>query len=287
MIHLRTAWRHIRRSPYQSMTAILSMSVTFFVAAVFILSALASQIILSNLERKPQITAFFSDYKSEESIQKLDEKVKETGKVENTVYVSKEEAFNIYKEQYKNDPLLLEMVSADILPSSLEISAKDPRDLEDLAKILNTEDGVEDVVYQKDLVESLISWTQAIRVAGIALVSVLGLQSVLVLWMVIGMKIALKSVEIEVVRLLGGTNWYIRWPFLLEGGLYGLIASFIAWCVSYILILYSTPILAGFLSGFNIVPVPAFFMFMLLGVMLTVGFAIGAFGSLFALFRYL
>ena len=101
------------------------------------------------------------------------------------------------------------------------------------------------------------------------------------------MKIALKSVEIEVVRLLGGTNWYIRWPFLLEGGLYGLIASFIAWCVSYILILYSTPILAGFLSGFNIVPVPAFFMFMLLGVMLTVGFAIGAFGSLFALFRYL
>ena len=168
--------------------------------------------------------------------------------MENTVYVSKEEAFNIYKEQYKNDPLLLEMVSADILPSSLEISAKDPRDLEDLAKILNTEDGVEDVVYQKDLVESLISWTQAIRVAGIALVSVLGLQSVLVLWMVIGMKIALKSVEIEVVRLLGGTNWYIRWPFLLEGGLYGLIASFIAWCVSYILILYSTPILARFLS---------------------------------------
>lgn len=287
MIHLKTAWKHIRRSPYQSLAAILSMSLTFFVATIFVLTALASQTILANFEKKPQITAFFSDHKSKDSIEKLDAKLKETGKVEKTVFISKEEAFNIYKEQNKKDPLLLEMVSAEILPASLEISAKDPKDLEDLAKILQNEDGVEDVIYQKDLVESLISWTKAIRVAGTALVSVLGLVSILVLWTVISMKIALKSTEIEIIRLLGGTNWYIRWPFIFEGGFYGLFASLAAWTSAYLLILYSTPVLANFLSGFNLVPVSPLFMLVLLGVMLLSGFLVGAFGSFLALIRYL
>lgn len=285
--YLKTAWKHIRRSPYQSMAAILSMSLTFFAAGIFFLTALGAQIILSDFEKKPQITAFFSDYKSEESIRKLDEKLKETGKVEKTVYISKEDAFNIYKEQNKNDPLLLEMVSADILPASLEISPKDPKDLEELAQILQNEEGVEDVVYQKDVVESLISWTQAIRTGGLILVSVLGLVSLLVLWTVISMKIALKREEIEIIKLLGGTNWYIRWPFIFEGGFYGIFASFVSWGAVYTFLLYSTPFLASFLSGFNLLPVSPVFMLALLAGMLFLGFVIGAFGSFLALLRYL
>ncbi len=287
MLHLKTAWTHIRRSPYQSAAAILTMSLTFFVASVFFLTAMGFQTVLKEFEKQPQITAFFSDAKSEEDIRFLDEKLKSTGKVENTVYVSKEEAFTIYQEQNKNDPLLLEMVTADILPASLEVSAVDPSDLQELAAIIDQEEGVEDVIYQKDVIDTLVAWTRGIRIVGVGLVSILLLVSLLVLLTVISMKIALKREEIEILRLLGATGWYIRWPFVLEGALYGLIASFFAWGASYASVLWATPYLHSFISNIPAFSFTPLFMLGLLGGMLGLGFLLGAVGSMMAIGRYL
>lgn len=287
MLHLKTAWTHIRRSPYQSAAAILTMSLTFFVAAIFFLTAMGFQKVLKEFEKQPQITAFFTDNKSEESMRLLDEKLKATGKVEKTVYVSKQEAFRIYQEQNKNDPLLLEMVTPEILPASLEVSAMNPSDLQDLASIIDKEEGVEDIIYQKDVIDTLVAWTKGIRIVGISLVSILLLVSLLVLLTVISMKIALKREEIEILRLLGATGGYIRWPFILEGGLYGLIASLVAWGAAYASILWATPYLHSFISNIPAFSLDPLFMLTMLGAMLSFGFLLGAIGSMMAIGRYL
>jgi cell division transport system permease protein len=287
MHHVKMAWTHIRRSPYQSAAAILTMTLTFFVAAVFFLSAMGFQTVLKEFEKQPQITAFFADNKSEEEIRKLDEALKATGKVEKTVYVSKDEAFKIYQEQNKDDPLLLEMVTADILPASLEISAIDPNDLGGLAQIVDEEEGVEDVIYQKDVIETLLAWTNGVRIVGIGLVSILLLVSLLVLLTVISMKIALKREEIEILRLLGATGWYIRWPFVFEGGIYGFIASLFAWGASYGALLWVTPYLHSFIAGVGAFSFAPLLMVLILGVMVVGGFLLGAIGSLLAINRYL
>ncbi|MBI4129860.1 FtsX-like permease family protein [Candidatus Roizmanbacteria bacterium] len=286
-MHLRTAWNHIRRSPYQACAAILTMALTFFVAAVFFLAAIGIQTILADFEKQPQITAFFSDIKSEEDIRLLDEKLKGTGTVEKTVYISKEDALRIYQEQNKDDPLLLEMVTADILPASLEISATDPKHLEGLAAILEQEPGVEDVIYQKDVVDRLIAWTQVARTIGLVLVLVLATVSLLVLLTVISMKIALKREEIEILRLLGATNWYIRWPFLLEGGIYGVIAATLAWGASFMAVWYSLPFIKSFLTGIVFTGLSPLLILTLLGGLVAGGFLLGVIGSFFALVRYL
>ena len=78
--HLRTTWHHIRRSPYQAAAAVFSMTLMFFVAAVFLLAAFGVQMILHSFEQQPQITAFFSDIVTEEEIRQLDEKLKGTRK---------------------------------------------------------------------------------------------------------------------------------------------------------------------------------------------------------------
>jgi cell division transport system permease protein len=287
MLALKTAWTHIRRSPYQSAAAVSTMSLTFFVAAMFFLAAVGFQSVLTEFEKQPQITAFFADSKSEEEIRLLDEKLKTTGKVDKTVYVSKQDAYKIYQEQNKNDPLLLEMVTADILPASLEISAKDPSDLQQLATIVNEEQGIEDVIYQKEVIDTLISWTRGIRLVGVGLVSILLLVSLLVLLTVISMKIALKRKEIEILILLGATGWYIRWPFILEGGIYGLIASFLAWGASYASLLWVGPYLQSFIAGISAFSFSPLFMITLLGGMILLGFLLGALGSLMAIGRYL
>lgn len=283
----KTTWQHIRRSPYQVLAAVGIMTLTLFVSSIFFLTAAGSAAILSYFESKPQITAFFTDEKSKEEIANLEEKLKSTGQVLEIKYVSKEEALAIYREQNKGDPLLLEMVTANILPASLEVSAKDAKYLADLAKILQGEPGVQEVIYQKDVVDALVAWTSAIRKIGIILVGFLTIVSLFVILTVIGMKIALKKEEIEILKLIGASNWYIRLPFLLEGAFYGVIGGLISWIVSLVLLLYATPYLSSFLAGIPILPVSPIFMLALLSGLVLVGAGVGVGGSLLSVWRYL
>src|SRR3989344_1701091 len=120
----RNTWKHIRRSPYQAFAAISVMTLTFLVGGLFVLLSIGSSVVLNYFEQKPQITVFFTDEKKETDIVALEDKLKQNKKVAAVKYISKDEALEIYKQQFQKDPLLLEMVSADILPASLEVSAE-------------------------------------------------------------------------------------------------------------------------------------------------------------------
>ena len=293
---LSTVGKHIRRSPYQSFAAILTMFVTFLLTGVFFLATLSSVFILQYFESKPQITVFFSDKATREEALSLQKSLEATGKTTTITYVSKDDALALYKEQNKNDPLLLEMVTADILPASLEVSAKEPKLLQDLEQVIGTANGVEEVVYQKDVVNSLIAWTYAIRLIGGGLALLLAIDSLLVIMTIINMKIALKREEMEILKLVGASSWYIRMPFIIEGGLYGVIGATLAWFTITVVVLWIQPMLLTFLG---IIPSinalladPSSTLFILsivgfLGLLSLIGFFLGAIGSLVATGRYL
>lgn len=283
----KVAWQHIRRSPYQALAAVSVMTLTFFIATIFIMVAAGSQAILQWFETRPQVTAFFKDEAKMEQVEGLKTKLKATDKVAEMKYVSKEEALAIYREQNKDDPLLLEMVTANILPASLEVAAKDIKYLGEIAQILKDEPIVEEVIFQEDVISSLTAWTSALRKAGAVLMIVLGLISFLIVLIIIGMKVSAKKEEIEILRLIGASSWYVRAPFLLEGIIYGAVGAVVAWIISYILLLYSTPFLVSFLSGIPLLPVSPIFMLLVLSILVLSGAIIGALGSLLAVRRYL
>lgn len=272
------------------------MFITFLLCGLFLLTTGVSFAILQYFESKPQLTVFFLEKAGKPEADVLTATLNATGKVASTKFVSKEEALTIYKEQNKNDPLLLEMVTADILPASLEVTAKDPRFLAELEPVIKQADGVEEVIFQKDVVDALLSWTNAIRYAGGVLAVLLGIDSLLIIMTVIGMKIALKKEEIDILKLIGASPWYIRKPFVVEGGLYGLVGSFGAWLIimSMILIFRSSlvsflgsipviqTILGNMLSTTSLMVTSGFFLAMLLS-----GFLLGAVGSLVSLGRYI
>lgn len=287
MRHFKIAWRHIRRSPYQALAAILVMTLTFFLASVFLLTTFGFQAVLQFFETRPQVSAFFKDDVKVSQVEVLKTKLQETGKVSRMKYISKEEALAIYKEQIKNDPLLLEMVTASILPASLEVSTNDLANLKEIAQLLKEEKGVEDVIYQEDVVTALSNWTSGLRIFGAGLISFLTLTSLLIILVVIGMKIALRKEEIEISRLVGASSWYIRAPFVLEGVFYGLIGALFGWIVSYLLLLYATPFLTSFLAGIPLLPVAPIEMAMLLFALMGGGIVLGISGSLLAIGRYL
>lgn len=285
--HLRTAWTHVRRSPYQALAAIGIMMLTFFLASVTVFVAAGSQTLLRYFETRPQVTAFFKDEVKMEQVDNLKEKLNQTGKVKQIKYVSKEEALAIYREQNKADPLLLEMVTANILPASLEVSTTDISYLGEVAQILRQEPEVEEVIFQEDVVKALKSWTDTLRKIGAALIAFLGLVSFLIVLIIIGMKVALRKDEIEILQLIGATNWHIRTPFIFEGIFYGAMGAVLGWGLAFLLFLYSTPFLVEFLAGTPLLPVPLLFMFGVLGGEILVGVLIGSLGSLLAVKRYL
>lgn len=293
---LSTTWTHIRRSPYQAFAAITTMFLTFLLVGIFSLATVSSALILRYFESKPQITVFFTDAVLENDARELENTLKATGKTASIRYVSKEEALGLYQEQNKDDPLLLEMVTADILPASLEVSAVDPSHLSELEPILTSTQGVDEVVYQRDVVDALLVWTKAIRIVGGSLAALLALNSLLIVMTVISMKIALKREEIDVFKLVGASSWYIRLPFIIEGGLYGAFGSTLAWFIISILLIWFRLPLISFLGGigpFQMLlsdPLSSSFLLFLAGfwgVLFLSGFILGMVGGLVALARYL
>jgi cell division transport system permease protein len=291
-----SVWTHIRRTPYQSLAAVLTMFLTFLLTGIFAVTTLASFAILKYFESKPQLTVFFAEKAEKADADNLKATLEATEKVLSVKYVSKEDALAIYKEQNKNDPLLLEMVTADILPASLEVTAVDPRYLSELEPVIKKAIGVEEVIFQKDVVDALLSWTSAIRTIGGVLAILLAIDSLLIIMTVISMKIALKKEEIDILKLIGASPWFIRMPFIIEAGLYGVVGAFVAWLIIINLILVLRTQLLGFLGMIPVIqmllsnpssPVSLLSICGFLLVLIALGFFLGALGSLITLNRYI
>lgn len=283
----KTTMQHIRRSPYQSMAAVFIMVLTFLSITVFAFIVFGSSTVISFFESKPQVTAFFKDTTTQQNVDSLRNQLEQTGMISTTKYISKDQALAIYKAQNKNDPLLLDLVTADILPASLEISTTKIEDLGTVSQILQKSPYVQQVVYQKDIVSTLARWTNAIRVIGVILIIILTVVSIFIMMTVIGFKVSQKREEIEIMKLLSATNWYIRLPFMLEGILYGAAGTVLGWVIATGGLLYFAPYLESFLRGIPIFPVSPFFLVGLLLGELVLAVLLGILASSLAVLRYL
>lgn len=282
----QTVLKHIRRSPYQSIAAVLMTSITFFIVSIFVLVALGAHLMLNYFESRPQVTAFFLDSAGSAEVDSLRRKIEGAVTVEKIIYLTKDDALEIYRAQNDNNPLLLEMVTADILPASLEVSAKNVESLEAIASIMQQDPSVEEVVFQKDVIDTLRKWVSGIRLAGIALSSLLILASLTTIVMILGLKFTARKVEINTLSLLGATPWYIRGPFVVEGIIYASFGAVVGWGLSYLTLLYLTPNIIGFLQEIVILPVPTWIMLSILGGEVLLATSIGALASLIATRRY-
>lgn len=284
---IKTAWTNIKRSPYQTLAATTIMMLTFLALTIFAFLIIGSSQVINYFESKPQVTVFFKEEAQQENIDALKSDLEEDSKVSEIKYISKKEALEIYREQNKNDPLLLELVTEDILPASFEISAVNLEDLEGISEALKDSPYVDEVVFQRDVVSTLTSWTNAVRRIGAVVIVILAIVSVFIMATIIGFKISRKREEIEIMRLLSATKWYVRWPFIYEGIFYGLIGALVGWLIASAGLLYATPYLKSFLGSIPLLPVSPVFLAMLLGIELVVAILLGAYASFLAVFRYL
>ncbi|MBD3279755.1 MAG: FtsX-like permease family protein [Candidatus Pacebacteria bacterium] len=279
---LNNALINIRRSPYQSLLAVFVITITFFVGYSFSLALLGANQVLEFFETSPQVIGFFKLNAKAQEIDQLRQTMQQKPYVKDVKTITKQEALTIYQQSNKDNPLLLELVTADILPASIELSATKIDALEQIKNDLNQDNNIEEAVYQKDIIDDLYQWSQSIRIIGLTSTAVLAAISFLVMMIIIGMKMVHKKRAISIMKIIGASSGYIVSPFLLEGIIYGILGSLIGFLGMYLLLLYLTPMIRDFVGNIITLPVPAEVLGLQLAIGTLVGIVLGSLASLLA-----
>ena len=283
---------NIKREKLMALTNVVVMTVTFLILGIFISLVFLTQTAIKHLEEQAQVTIFFKDDFLEQNILDLKKKIESDKRVAAVDYVSKNDALKIFMEINKSEPILLESISANILPASLEIKAKNISTLKNLAEEYSKTDGVEEIKYFKDVIDKFSYMTKIIYVAGSSLLAVFLIVSFSVILITIRLTIQSKGTELEILKLVGATDSYVKTPLIYQGVFFGLISAIISSFILFLLfsvlqfsgILFPTAFLPNFFGiklGFLIFP------FLLTAILTLAGFALGYLGSITAVKKYL
>ena len=299
-IHTRTAVDAIKRSPFQAVSAIFVLALTFFVATTVTILVYASNKSLIFFETRPQIIAFLNNDANDVAVSALQNKLISDTRLKDVKYVAKEEALEIYKKATEDNPLLAELVSPSIFPASLEFSVTDLKLAEVVIDEVKKEAVVEQVGFTAniggekslgDVVNRLKAVSYYVRVGGIVFVGALALTSFLVLLVIISMRMTSRKSEIEILSLIGATPSFVRSPIIIEAVIYSLVGVLTGWVTSFILWLYVSPSLLSYFGQIPVLPkdpITFFLLFaMILGIEIVVGITIAFTGSLVAVKRSL
>jgi cell division transport system permease protein len=296
---MKDAFISIRRTPYQSLASFLVLFLTTYLSICLLTVILFLYGYLNYTETQPQVVVYFQSKVAEADIFKVRDTMMNSNKVLSIKYVSKAEAFKIYKDSNKNNPLLLEMTPSDILPPSLEIKAKSPEFITEILTFVKAQPGVDEVQFQKDLVDRLLVVTSNVRKAAIIFFLYLMVTAVIVLMTITTFKIAMKREEIEILRLLGASNMFIKKPILTEGLILGFFAGVASMTMFSLGIFLTSGALTTWLSGvtslqlklfsleFPIWPFNWMFFTLILTCNLIFAIGISSFASFIASDRYL
>jgi len=236
---IRTAWYGFTRNGWLSFVATFMMMQTLLLITIFIsLNVVVNQAIQSVNDRI-DVAIFFKEYIPQSDVLAFKDKINSINGVKNIIFISQEQALKSYIAQNQDNQELLNVIGDDssFLPSSLEIKVTDPYLIESIVEKVKTMDieGLisetslkknQNVIDQLRKINKLVSW------ANISLSFIFIIIALLIIFNTIRITIFTRREEIEIMQLVGATDWYIRWPFIIEGMIYGVVGAVLAFIVT-------------------------------------------------------
>ena len=290
--HFDSAKKHIRRAPYQALSAVLIMTITFFVATVLAL--------LAYYETSPKIITFLKNEASQEEISQLQRELQGDSRIKDVEYVTKEQALEIFKKASSDRPLVTELVSPKIFPASLEFSVVDLKFAQEVINEIKVKSMVDRVSFTASLgdsknidlvIERLKNISNYVRIGGTIILSFLITSSLLILLVILGMRVSSRRDEIDILQLIGATPGFVRVPFIFEGVFYAITGAFIGWLLGSLIIIYSMPSIRSYFQEVPFLPVNLSELGILMGAVfgleLLLALILGFLGSFVAIKRYL
>jgi cell division transport system permease protein len=224
---------NFRRNIWLAGASTLIMTITLIILSVLCLLFVITNSSVKSIQERVDISAYFKNGLAESQILVVRDQLQQDSRIETVRYVSADEALAEFKTNHQNDPLLLESVNElneNPLPATLQIKAKDLADYPAIADELNSsqyQSAIEKVNFEDNrvLIDRLNNLLKFIVTIGIILIAIFSAIAVLVIFNTITLTIYNRREEVEIMRLVGATNWYIRGPFLIEALVYSLLAT--------------------------------------------------------------
>lgn len=224
------------RNGWMSFASASSIAISLFILGVFVLLALNVNNLADQVESEVEIRVHLEVNTSPEQVQTMQNRIGSISEVNRVTFVSKEEGLEMMKEKFGEDGReLLEGYEGDEnpLPDSFTVKVDDPTNVAEVAEqIKQLDEGRETPVifrvsYGEGYVETLFAITSAVRNVGLVLVVGLAFTAMFLISNTIKLTILARRREIAIMKLVGATNNFIRWPFFIEGALLGIVGSII------------------------------------------------------------
>ena len=290
--HVKQMWRNVTLSPVTSMVSVITIMISLTLLASFFLILENVRDSLVQQQSQIKIIGFLKDQTSESSVHRLTEAMKQTPGVEAVTFRSKEEALKSFREALGSDAGLLDgLGSENPLPASIEIQLSARAQVQTLAPQLEAKllelGGVDRVQYNRAVATRLADLLRTFRMAGGIGIVVVLLITAFVIANTIKLALYAHRVEIEIMRLVGATDSFVRAPYLLEGLCGGALGGVIALVVVYFFfslfqeIIHRSDLLSQFVPHFSFLGLGT------CGLVLVIGAGVGYFGSFAALQRFM
>jgi len=287
---LKQALKNLWRNRLMSIASISSVTATLLILGIiFALILNINSIAQSAKDKFDSIQAYLVDELPAEEIDSIMKKIEAIEGVSEVKYESKSDALTKMKSQWEDNGYLLDGLEENPLPSSVIIYLDDIYYAQNVLERIQNINGIEEVKSYQDIVERLLSITEAIRKAGVVIIFVLIAISTFIIHNTIKLTVNSRNREINIMKYVGATNWFIRWPFLIEGTLLGFIGAMIS--TGFIKLMYDYVFKAihsdfyVFISAY--VVTPSVLMKDVIFLFLVIGVGIGALGSLWSMRKYL
>ena len=219
----------IKRNNWMSFASISTVAVSLFVLGMFLIIVLNMNRMASMLESQVQINVYLDDKLKGSEIDDLEDDLKKMQGIESVQYVSREDAIVRLRERLGDQKYLLDALGdKNPLPNAFEVTVKQPTMVETAAKAIEKFGGVESVKYGQDVVEHLFDMTRLVRIFGFTLMLLLAGATLFIISNTIRLTVFARRKEIAIMKYVGATDWFIRWPFLLEGVVLGFFGGVLA-----------------------------------------------------------
>ncbi|WP_301859996.1 permease-like cell division protein FtsX [uncultured Megasphaera sp.] len=275
------------RNSFMSVASIITVALSLFILGIFMTIVANLDHFAENLESQVEISIYLKDGLTTDQVMSVGKRLKALDDVNEITFTNKDEAMAKLKDRMKDQPGILSALDGkNPLPSSYEVTFTRPEAVKRTAAIVAEYPEVESTHYGQEIIEQLFQITTVIRWGGIALVVFLTLATLFIISNTIRLTVFARRKEIGIMKYVGATNWFIRWPFLLEGLILGFIGGIIA---DIALFQFYEVVVEAIHRSLAFLPLVSMYPFIyhMSALLLIISMIIGAIGSTISLKRYM
>ena len=285
--YIREVFISLRRNNWMSVASIGTVAVSLFIFGLFLMMVMNMNKLAENMESQVQINVYLLDKVDREQARDIEKDLKEIEGVESVGFVTKDEAMERFKDRLGDQKTLLDALDeTNPLPDSFEVTVTNPDLVKTAAEKMEKLDGVECAKYGQDVMEHLFEITRLLRIFGFTLMLVLAFATLFIISNTIRLTVFARRKEIAIMKYVGATDWFIRWPFVMEGMVLGLFGSIIAAMVLRTAYTAMAEKVYDTLAFFPLIPEQPFLTYITIVVVIS-GMVVGAIGSAVSIKKFL